>query len=104
VVLIREGVNEIDGVVCVPNLKSLPARLDLLVVAIGAHQVPGLVDEIISLDAANSVMLIPGGLGENEASKERAAQVIARINAVHGTKNYIESRLYMDTIRAGAAI
>lgn len=87
VFLIREGVNEIDGVLCVPNLKSLPAKLDLLVVAIGAHQVPELVDEIISLDAANSVMLIPGGMGENEESKERAAQVIAKIDTVHGTQN-----------------
>lgn len=87
VILVREGVDEIEGVRCVPDLKSLPSRLDLFVVAVSAQQVPDLVDEIISLDAANSVMLIPGGMGENEESKERAEKVIAKIDEVHGTEN-----------------
>jgi len=86
VVLIKPGVDEIDGVKCVPDLKSLPEKLDLFVVAIGAEQVPALVDDIVSLDCANSVMLIPGGMGENEESKERAEQVIAKINEVHLTE------------------
>ena len=86
IVLIKPGADEIEGVKCVPDLASLPDKLDLFVVAIGAEQVPTLVDEIIDLDCANSVMLIPGGMGENEESKERAEQVIAKINAVHGTK------------------
>ncbi len=85
VILIRQGIDAIDGVKCVPDLQSLPGKLDLLVVAIGAQQVPELVDEIIGLDAAKSVMLIPGGMGENEESKERAARVVVRIDEVHGT-------------------
>ena len=76
--------NEIDGVRCVPDLKSLPEKLDLFVVAVGAAQVPQLVDEVIEFDAAASVMLIPGGMGETEESKERAEKVIARIDEVHG--------------------
>lgn len=87
VVLLREGVDEIDGVKCVPDLKSLPEKLDLFVVAVGADQVPKLIDEIITLDAANSVMLIPGGMGENKESRERAARVIEKIDAVHGTES-----------------
>ncbi|WP_419174719.1 acetate--CoA ligase family protein [Desulfosediminicola sp.] len=87
VVIIRDGVDEIEGVKCFPDLKSLPEKLDLFVVAIGADQVPELVDEVIALDAANSVMLIPGGMGENEESQERAAKVIAKIDAVHGTED-----------------
>lgn len=86
VVIIKPGVDEIDGVKCVPDLKSLQQKLDLFVVAIGAEQVPALVDDIVELDCANSVMLIPGGMGENEESKERAEQVIAKINAVHATE------------------
>lgn len=86
IVLIKPGADEIDGVKCVPDLKSLPEKLDLFVVAINAEQVPPLVDEIVDLDCANSVMLIPGGMGENEESKDRAEQVIAKINAVHGTE------------------
>lgn len=83
VFLIKPGVEEINGVTCVPDLNSLPVKLDLFVVAIGAEQVPSLVDEIVDLDCANSVMLIPGGMGENEESKERAEQVIAKIDAIH---------------------
>ncbi len=86
VILIKPGVEQIDGVKCVPDLKSLPVKLDLFVVAIGAEHVPALVDEIIELDSANSVMLIPGGMGENEQSKERAEQVIRKINEVHTTE------------------
>ena len=86
VFIVKQGTDEIDGVVCVPDLKSLPEKLDLFVVAIGAEQVPALVDEIVDLDCANSVMLIPGGMGENEESRLRAEQVIAKINGVHATE------------------
>lgn len=84
ITLIKPGVEEIEGVACVPDLRSLKEKLDLFVVAVGAEQVPALVDEIVELDCANSVMLIPGGMGENEESRERAARVVARINEVHG--------------------
>lgn len=87
VVIIREGVDAIDGVPCVPNLQSLPCKLDLFVVAVGAANVPQLVDDVIEYDAAESVMLIPGGMGETEESKERAAGVIARIDEVHATEH-----------------
>ncbi|TKB06540.1 acetate--CoA ligase family protein [Desulforhopalus sp. IMCC35007] len=86
VFIVKQGTDEIDGVVCVPDLKSLPGKLDLFVVAIGVEQVPVLVDEIVDLDCANSVMLIPGGMGENEESRLRAERVIAKINGVHATE------------------
>ena len=73
-----------SGVLCVPDLASLPEKLDLLVVAIGAENVPQLVDELIDRDAANAVMLIPGGMGETEESAERARRVVARIEEAHG--------------------
>ena len=45
----------------------------------------GLVDEIIATDAADAVMLIPGGLGETTKSREPAARLAATINAAHRT-------------------
>jgi len=72
------------GVKCLPNLGAVTEKLDLFIVAVGAAQVPDLVEEVIGLDAANSVMLIPGGMGETQDSKDRADQVMARINAAHG--------------------
>jgi acyl-CoA synthetase (NDP forming) len=85
VTILREGTPDQSGVLCVPDLAALPHKLDLLVVAVGAAQVPDLVEEIIRRDAAHAVMLIPGGMGETEDSRERAAQVVAQINVAHGS-------------------
>jgi len=82
-VIIRPGEDEIDGVRCVESLAALGRKLDLFVVAVGAVQVSGLVDEILECDCTESVMLIPGGLGETAESEERAREVIGKINAAH---------------------
>jgi len=85
VVVVRSGIESIDGVRCVESLRALEASLDLFVVAVGAEQVPGLVEEVIERECAESVMLIPGGLGETAESEERAREVVSRINAAHAT-------------------
>ena len=82
--IIRPGETEIDGVKCVESLKALDHKLDLLIVAVAASAVYALVDEIIETDAVESVMLIPGSLGETQASREPAAALAERINAAHG--------------------
>ena len=82
--IIRPGEEEIDGVKCVASLRALEHKLDLLIVAVGASAVYDLVDEIIATDAVESVMLIPGSLGETQASREPAADLAKRINAAHG--------------------
>jgi acetate---CoA ligase (ADP-forming) len=82
--IIRPEETEIDGVKCAASLKALDHKLDLLIVAVAADAVYGLVDEIIESDAVESVMLIPGSLGETAKSREPAAALAARINAAHG--------------------
>jgi acetate---CoA ligase (ADP-forming) len=84
--IIRPGETEIDGVKCVESLKTLEHKLDLLIVAVAASAVYDLVDEIIEIDAVESVMLIPGSLGETKKSREPAAALTMRINAAHGRK------------------
>jgi acyl-CoA synthetase (NDP forming) len=88
-IIFRQGVDQIDGVRCLPDLNALKEnnipKLDLFIVAVGASQVPDLVDELIALDAAHSVMLIPGGMGETHDTKERAEKVIQKIEASHST-------------------
>ncbi|MCX7155420.1 MAG: CoA-binding protein [Rhodocyclales bacterium] len=81
--IIRAGETEIDGVKCVESLKALDHKLDLLIVAVAASAVYELVDEIIETDSVESVMLIPGSLGETKASREPAAALAGRINAAH---------------------
>jgi acetate---CoA ligase (ADP-forming) len=82
--IIRPGETEIDGVRCIESLKALDGKLDLLIVAVAASAVYELVDEIIETDSVESVMLIPGSLGETKASREPAAALAERINAAHG--------------------
>lgn len=86
ITLIKPGVSEIDGVACVPNLTDLKQKVDLLVVAVGADQVPELIDQIIDLDCAESIMLIPGGLGEKKGSEHHAESLKSKINRSHQTK------------------
>lgn len=83
ITIIRPNEEEIDGVKCVDSLEELEGKLDLFVVAIAAEAVFDLVDEVIATDAAESVMLIPGGLGETAASREKAAAMVERMNQAH---------------------
>jgi len=82
--VIREGESAIDGVACVPSLQALPQKLDLLIVAVAAQAVYALVDDILASNSVHAVMLIPGSLGETQASKEPAAALAERIQAAHG--------------------
>nr|WP_319495383.1 acetate--CoA ligase family protein [uncultured Desulfobacter sp.] len=84
-VIFKPGIEQFQGIDCLPDLAALAAsgrgKLDLFIVAVGADQVPALVEEIIKTDAAHAVMLISGGLGETQGSQEKAGQVVAAISA-----------------------
>ena len=84
--VVKPGSETIDGVRCVPDLKSLDGPLDLFIVAVAAPQVPDLVDEILESGRVNSVMLIPGGMGETEESLGRAREVTEKIRRAHEAK------------------
>jgi len=81
--VIRHDVEELDGVRCVASIAEIPGKVDLLVVAVGAHQVPAVLEEVFDHDKANSVILIPGGLGEKEGSQELARRLKERIDEAH---------------------
>ncbi len=81
--IIRPGLAEFEGIRCVPDLKALDAKLDLLVLAVGSENIPELIDEIIALDASASVMLIPGAMGETAESGRRADVVMETIRKAH---------------------
>ena len=78
VTVVKPGIDEIDGVRCVPDLAGL-GRVDLLVVAVAAAQVPDLIDEIASGSVARSVILIPGGLGEREGTEAYAGRITSAL-------------------------
>jgi acyl-CoA synthetase (NDP forming) len=81
--VIRPGVDEIDGVRCVPDFDALDETLDLLVLAVDASQVPELVEKVIDGRVAETVLLIPGGLGEKKGSEARSRRLKAKINEAH---------------------
>ncbi len=81
--IIRPGLESFEGIACVPDLASLDCRLDLFVVAVGSEQIPGLVDEILDRQVAETVMLIAGGMGETGESLQRGVELKAKIQAAH---------------------
>ncbi|WP_020585955.1 acetate--CoA ligase family protein [Desulfobacter curvatus] len=83
-VIFKKGMDQFLGIDCLPDLAALAGgkgKLDLFIVAVGADQVPGLVEDIIEKDVAHAVMLIPGGLGETHDSQDKARQVVDAIHA-----------------------
>lgn len=78
VTVVKEGIEEIDGVRCVPDLKSL-GRADVLVVSVSAEAVPDLLEQVAGSTSAHGVILIPGGLGERPGSEEHAARIGASL-------------------------
>ncbi len=76
---------EVDGVRCAPNLGALEKKLDLLILAVTADVAFGIIDEVIKTDAVESVLLIPGGMGETEASREPARQMQMTIDEARRT-------------------
>lgn len=73
-----------EGCPCVPDIPSLPAPVDLLVLAISAAQAPEAIEQIVAGRKAESVIVIPGGLGETSDSQplvERMQQALTTSRA-----------------------
>ncbi len=78
--IIKPGTDNFNGVPCVDSLANLDIVLDLLVVAVGAEQVPDIVDMVLTKDICKSVILIPGGIGETDESIGLAGEIAEKIN------------------------
>ena len=75
VTVIKPGATAIEGCRCVPDVASLDAPVDLLVVAVPAAAVPEVVEQAINRGVARSMILIPGGLGERPGTEDAAARI-----------------------------
>jgi acyl-CoA synthetase (NDP forming) len=75
--IVKPGSEEIAGCRCYPDFEALPEATDVAVLGIDAAQIPGELDRIIDGQRAESVILIPGGLGEREGS----AALVERMHA-----------------------
>lgn len=78
--IVKDQIEPIEGVSCMPNGAALPEEVDLLVMAAATKDTPRFVSEVIASGKVHSVILIPGGMGETEDTEtipEELQQVIA---------------------------
>jgi acyl-CoA synthetase (NDP forming) len=64
ITVIKPGRDSMDDCACVRDIASLTDKLDLLILCLDASQVTAAVEQVIEQQAAESLILIPGGLGE----------------------------------------
>ncbi len=68
--VVKPGSDSIEGCVCYPDVGSLPGKVDLLILAVAAAQVPEVLTAVVEEEKAESVIVIPGGLEEKEGTEE----------------------------------
>ncbi|HSB08707.1 MAG TPA: acetate--CoA ligase family protein [Blastocatellia bacterium] len=79
VYIIKPGADRIEGCRCYPDISSLPERVDLLILAISAAQIPEAIRQIIDLQKAESLIVIPGGLEEKSGGNAIAAGIRSKL-------------------------
>ena len=78
-ILVHPEAAEIDGILTTPNLSAIRKKVDLLILAVNAALIPAMIDDIIAHDLAESVILIPGGLGEKKGQEQVVIDIRRRI-------------------------
>lgn len=73
--VVKPGMDRIEGCRCVPDIASIPEKVDLFILAVSAAQTPQAVTEIIEGQKAESVIVIPGGLEEKSGSEAIVARM-----------------------------
>jgi len=68
--IVKPGTDNVDGCRCVPDIASLPVTVDLIVLAVGAGQIPAALNTIIDAQKAEAVIVIPGGFDEKSGNDE----------------------------------
>ncbi len=81
--VIHPKASKIDGVKALPAINKVKEKIDLLIIAVSAQDVPKLVDEVIKSDAAKSVLLIPGGMGEKKGNEKIRQALKKKIEKSH---------------------
>ncbi len=75
VFVVKPGLREIEGCLCVPSVSRLPRTVDLFVLTLAAEQTYAVMKELVAAEKAHSVILIAGGLGEKKGTQELEAEI-----------------------------
>lgn len=65
----------IAGIDCVNGIDALPEKVDLLLLAVKGEAIAGLLERVIAHDLAESVVLIPGSMGESGEQDDTPAKL-----------------------------
>lgn len=84
--LVHPSAQLLDGIGTVPDLPSIPEKVDLLILAVNSSAIPQLLEQITAHDLAHGVVLIPGGFGDGDNQQERCDRMIAEIVRLRGEK------------------
>jgi acyl-CoA synthetase (NDP forming) len=79
---VHETAAEILGLTCVPTVDALPEPVDLLLVAVPASAVLGVVEETVASERARCVLLVTAGMGETEGGRALEARLGEAVDAV----------------------
>jgi acyl-CoA synthetase (NDP forming) len=69
VTVVKPGVDEIEGCICVPRIQDLPKTVDLFVITVAAEQNYDVIKELVDYGKARSAIIIAGGLGEKKGTQ-----------------------------------
>jgi acyl-CoA synthetase (NDP forming) len=83
--VVKPGTERIAGVPCCPSIGELPERVDLMVLSVPARSVPQVVEDIIETEKAESLIVVPGGIGERSGTEGFAAEVQASLRTARET-------------------
>ena len=84
--VVKPGSDQIGGCRCVPDIASLPEKVDLFILAVSAAQAPEIVAEIIERQKAESLIVIPGGLEEKKGTEALVARMRGALEAARGQR------------------
>ena len=75
VFVVKPDAEEIEGCACVPTTADLPKTVDLFVIAVSADQAYDVIKELIAHEKARSAIIIAGGIGEKEGTKDLEEEI-----------------------------
>ncbi|MGB8953020.1 MAG: acetate--CoA ligase family protein [Candidatus Aminicenantales bacterium] len=76
VFVVKPGLKEIEGCVCIPSVSELPVVVDLFVLTLSAEQSYDVMRELLAHEKARSVIIIAGGIGEKKGTQALEESIV----------------------------
>lgn len=83
--VVKPGGSEFEGCRAVPDVASLPEKVDLFILAISAAQTPQAITDIVEGRKAESIIVIPGGLEEKSGTEAIVGRMRSALASARGS-------------------